>query len=390
MLEEVTKAEVDEMIQSAGSTGTLPAANRHGEERGLPRLSWLIKNLLKETGVSLLAGQWGTVKTFGALDIASSLMPEVNQEFFIDYRIKRRGGVLFIAAEGASSIRLRFEVALANKLGRSALDWDNPDQPFAHIDFKPQILQKGAGDLIAIALREAAWMKEKFGCDLVLIVIDSVAAAAAFQREDDAAQGQTVMNAFDELSKATGAHVLGVDHFGKDVDTGTRGTSAKEGAADTVLAMIGKREVTGSVTDLRMGLRKIKDGDTGRVIPFRTETVNCGVDEDGDQITTCVIHWEPDRKVGRVGRPRKDHALILQAINLALIKEAKTFDVDGISVLAATRGAVHGKFKELIKDADKELTDNVVKQRWKRAFKKSREELVVGVMPMDALSSNLS
>ena len=43
------------------------------------------------------------------------------------------------------------------------------------------------------------------------------------------------------MSHHTGAFVLGVDHFGKAVETGTRGSSAKEAAADTVLAMLATR-----------------------------------------------------------------------------------------------------------------------------------------------------
>lgn len=191
------------------------------------------------------------------------------------------------------------------------------------------------------------------------------------------------MDAFRELSTATGTFVLGVDHFGKDVDTGTRGTSAKESAADMVLALIGKREVTGRMTDLRMGVRKVKDADQGRVIPFRLEVIDCGTDEDGDSITSCLVHWELDRKVGQAGRHPKGHALILQAIRMSLIRESKTFEVDGVSVRAATRDAVRDKFKDLVKEKEEKLTDNAVKLRWKRELKKSIEDKVVGVMRME-------
>jgi hypothetical protein len=35
--------------------------------------------------------------------------------------------------------------------------------------------------------------------------------------------------------------VLGVDHFGKDVNLGTRGGSSKESSGDLVLACLGER-----------------------------------------------------------------------------------------------------------------------------------------------------
>jgi hypothetical protein len=275
----------------------LPVAIRHGEPGASTPMRWLIKGLLPEIDIGMISGQWGTGKTFVALDIAGTIMPGM-PEFFIDYRIKRRGGVLFIAAEGAANLGLRFEVMLAKKLGLSVLD-QSPPHPFSRVSFQPELLKNGALDLIAIARREAEWMREKHGVDLVMIIIDTIAAAAAFQDEDKSAQGQAVSNALKDLSAKSGAFVLGVDHFGKDPDKGTRGTSAKEGSADNVLALVGKRAVTGKVTDLCMGVRKVREGDSGREIPFRLEVINCGVDEDGDQITTCVVHWEPDRQQAR-------------------------------------------------------------------------------------------
>jgi hypothetical protein len=46
------------------------------------------------------------------------------------------------------------------------------------------------------------------------------------------------MNALAHSAKHTGALVLGIDHFGKVQETGTRGSSAKEAGADTVVALL--------------------------------------------------------------------------------------------------------------------------------------------------------
>ena len=48
--------------------------------------------------------------------------------------------------------------------------------------------------------------------------------------------------AHNQVSEHSGAFVVGVDHFGKDAETGTRGSSAKEGRADTVLASLADRD----------------------------------------------------------------------------------------------------------------------------------------------------
>ncbi len=60
------------------------------------------------------------------------------------------------------------------------------------------------------------------------------------------------------LSRETGAFVLGVDHFGKVSETGTRGSSAKEAAADVVLAMLATRSEAGEISNTRMAVRKVR------------------------------------------------------------------------------------------------------------------------------------
>ena len=100
---------------------------------------------------------------------------------------------------------------------------------------------------------------ETISCRLVLILFDTIIAAAAFAKsgdENDAAVGQKLMAALAEISRATGTFVLGIDHFGKAVETGTRGTSAKEAAADVVLALLANKALSGEVTAPRVCIRK--------------------------------------------------------------------------------------------------------------------------------------
>ena len=97
------------------------------------------------------------------------------------------------------------------------------------------------------------------------------------------------MNRLGELSRQTGAFVLAVDHFGKAVETGTRGSSAKEAAADVVLALLADREINGTISNLRMALRKLRGGKVGTETPFDLRVVNLGFE------TTCVVEWMADR-----------------------------------------------------------------------------------------------
>jgi hypothetical protein len=99
------------------------------------------------------------------------------------------------------------------------------------------------------------------------------------------------MNRLNALGRATGAVVLAVDHFGKAVETGTRGTSAKEASADFVLAFLADRAVNGTVSNTCMAVRKLRGGATGAVTPFDLREVDIG-----DGATTCIIEWKADRE----------------------------------------------------------------------------------------------
>jgi hypothetical protein len=90
--------------------------------------------------------------------------------------------------------------------------------------------------------------------------------------------------------------VIGVDHYGKDQGAGLRGSSAKRGHVETVLACLVDRDKDEKPSNHRLLFEKIRDGEEGRIIPYRLKPVDMGRDEDGDPISTCVIQWDFNRK----------------------------------------------------------------------------------------------
>ena len=88
--------------------------------------------------------------------------------------------------------------------------------------------------------------------------------------------------------------MLGVDHFGKNQLAGTRGAASKESAGDLVLACLGDKELSGSVTNTRLAVRKNRGGQQGQEFPFTLRVVEAPEpDEDGEPITTMVVDWQP-------------------------------------------------------------------------------------------------
>ena len=137
----------------------------------------------------------------------------------------------------------------------------------------------------------------EFGLPLGLVIIDTIAACAGYPKagdENDSAAAQAVMNVLKVIAETLGCFVLGVDHFGKNMESGTRGSGAKESAADLVLACLGDKELSGSVTSTRVAVRKHRGGRQGQVHPFTLRVVEAPEpDEDGEPITSMVVDWLP-------------------------------------------------------------------------------------------------
>ena len=151
-------------------------------------LRWLIKGILPEAGVVLMAGQWGTFKTTVALDVSVCVMAEL--PFAGRYRVKRRGAVLYIAPEGESMLSARLAAIAAHHGVIGPL-------PFAWRGDCPTLTSKDAvTSLCTIADEAAADLDLNFGLPVVLIWIDTVITAAGHDDggDNDTAASQKVMS----------------------------------------------------------------------------------------------------------------------------------------------------------------------------------------------------
>ena len=197
------------------------------------------------------------------------------------YRVKRRGAVLFIALEGGGALTSRLEAIAKHHAAEGAL-------PFGWREDCPALTDPEAVELLCALVEQAkADIQKEFELPVVLIVIDTIITAAQHKQggDDDTAASQKVMQVMRSLSKRAGALVVGIDHFGKVVEAGTRGSSAKEGAADAVLALLADRALNGTVKNTRIAVRKQRDGISGLEIPFSVRTIENGIDEDGEPST---------------------------------------------------------------------------------------------------------
>lgn len=305
-----------------------------------------------------------------------------------NYKCKRSGGVLYLAPEGASQVPIRLQA-----LRKKYLLHCGP-VPFAWLDYCPPFEPKqGEVGLLEFVSAAAKAMTEKYNVPLVLIIIDTLAAAAHFKDENDAAEGQKVMDILNGVSRSTGALVLAVDHFGKAAETGTRGTSAKEAAADAVIACLGDRSQAGAVSKTRIAIRKARGAAQGAETPFVLTTVNLGTDEDGEAITTCTVTWSPvtvPAEVPQVGGDRWSRTA--ERIRLPLVTaiklhgtELRPFPGQPMVVRAVELEKVRAEFERHEPASDDKERD-ARRKAFKRGWEAARASGLIQIREIDGTS----
>ena len=359
----------------------LPHGWWHGDVDVELRRKYLVKKLIPETGTGLLPGQWGTYKTFVALDLAGAVMTGTS---FAGHAVKRRGGVLFIAVEGREEIPIRLEALNRAKCGQAER------LPFFCLDDIPRLLERGAADKIAAdANTVAVEMRARFELPLALIIVDTVAAGAGYAKsgdENDAAIAQRIMDTLARISKLTGAFVLAVDHFGKAVETGTRGSSAKESFADVVLALLGEKELSGGVKNPRMAARKRRGGANGEEFAFTAQLVAMGIDEDNDPIDTLVLEWVGEIEPQSSKNPwPKSLRLLHRVMTSLLTSRGIEIQVGDSTVRALDREIVREEFyNSHAADGDTEGKRQEARSKaFRRAVNDAQERGLIGVRVID-------
>jgi RecA/RadA recombinase len=229
-------------------------------------MGWLIKGVLPRAKLGILFGASGSGKTFVALDLAFSVARG------IAWRTRRtmRARVVVIAAEGGSGL---------GKRGQAYAQHHGFDLRTVHdlhiITAAPNFLD---GDDISEVIAE---IKNLGPVDL--IIIDTLAQVTPGANENTSEDMGRALGNINLLHDATGAMNLAVHHAGKDLSKGSRGWSGIKAAADVQIEVLrhedGRREIV---------IEKMKDGEDGVRWGFKLETILLGLDDDGDDITSCV------------------------------------------------------------------------------------------------------
>ena len=282
---ETTDKATKETNNAPSASAPIPSAWSYFDSTKPTPPRWLIKGILPETGIGILSGQWGSYKTTVALDLSVSAMTGL--AFAGQYRVKRKGAVLYFAVEGSGTLQTRLAAIAKSRNAPAQL-------PFGWRGDCPMLTDKRAADImVGYVVEAAAHFTQTYDLPVTLIWVDTMITAAGFapKEENDAAATQKALTTLHRVASRTGTLVMAVDHIGKVQEAGTRGSSNKEASVDTVLATLADRETGGDVANSRLATRKQRDGISGFETPFAPQTIELGADEDGDPISAVVLSW---------------------------------------------------------------------------------------------------
>lgn len=250
---------------------------------------WMIKGVLPKAELAVVYGESGAGKSFVLIDMMGAIARGVEWR---GMRVKQ-GRVVYVCAEGMAGFRKRL-TAYGQHHGV-----DLNEIPLGVISDVPNLLSH---DDKAIAKQVEAWG----GADV--IVFDTLAQSTPGANENASDGMGKALEHCKRLHVATGALIILVAHSGKDSSKGVRGWSGIKGAADVQI------EVVRAQDHRAIRLDKQKDDKDGEEFGFKLHTVAIGEDEDGEDITSCVIeHTAAVPKAERKREPRSDkHKLVLR------------------------------------------------------------------------------
>nr|WP_281422140.1 AAA family ATPase [Aliiroseovarius lamellibrachiae] len=239
---------------------------------------YIVKGLLLAGQVGMFAGP----SNMGKSSISACLAAHVAMGREVGGMRVHRSAVLYVAAEDAEGIQER-----AYPFMKDAPTGTAPFEVFdMALDMQNECEIEEFGEY-AISFRD------HWGCDRLLIIIDTLNLSMPDGDENSARDtGQVVRNA-QQLAKSTGAHVLIIHHVGTNDSGRPRGSSALTANIDTLLTMqpAEGNSAENAVFVVQSKQRRIQKG---APIAFRIDPFEVGHDDDGDLISfPMAVPFEP-------------------------------------------------------------------------------------------------
>jgi hypothetical protein len=343
------------------------------EDIGPPPM--LIKGILPETGLAFIGGQSGAGKTFVAVDMSVALSSR--GATFFGRSVKKRVGVLFVAAEGRGMLASRIKAARRHRgvpeEEKLPIAWF-ADAPILKRDDDFRKFQ-------ALVRLTAQDMKKIFDVPLGVVIVDTLAATFNLDDEDDNSEAARVLRQLRAVGDAVEALIVPIHHFGKSESTGLRGGSAWRAGPDVVISVLATRDTaSGEVKDRRIAISKARDGEEGPLSGFSLRWMELGLDRDGEPFRSCFVEPTIDGGAGTRAaaavRAKMDQSERVFRDAFAEISDAKGTEIsvrgDGPAVRAVHMSDLEDEFKRRYGtgEGDPKKRNEAARGAWRRIIKK--------------------
>lgn len=348
------------------------------------RREWLIKDLILARSFGIIFGPPGCGKSFLIADLmltCSAAALSARAEWF-DYSVNAFG-VVYLVAEGADDFTIRLH---AWRLTHGI----EPDAVLPFV-FLPTSIDLRSDEADTKRLMEEIRgidieMREKCGVGVGAIVVDTVSRALAGGNENDSAvMGGFVRNC-EAIQKELKLAVIGVHHGGKEAGRGPRGHEALLGAADFTWEVTPRAD--GQPTN-QWVVRKFKAGAAGKSHDFVLTPIKVDEDEDGDDVTSCIVKSRGPSEGGGEGRdegvtPTSSEIDFLRVLGDAIEGDG-TVPPEAIPtprnvLLIANREKIKERFYDryaATEVGDADHIENRLRQRWSRATRSLLKKNVI-------------
>lgn len=312
-----------------------------------PPMRWIVHGVFPMQGLGALFGASGSGKSFLILDMAFAVAGG-DAEWFC--RRLTQAPVTYVCLEGETGIGKRVQAwrQHQNKPVPDALRFVT--QPF---DLRSDDVPQLAKAIIASSGTGG------------LVIIDTLNRAAPGADENSSVDMGSLIAAAKQLQSLIGGLVLLVHHTGKDEAKGLRGHSSLYAALD------GAIEVKAG-TRRKWSVAKSKDDVTGDEYSFELEIVPIASDDEGEEITSCVVVPDDSGKaIQRKELSLGSNQIIAHEMLAQLLSKSQHFGMNGAPadrpcinydeavVPVAKRMPTDAKHKKLrAKQAIKGLVDN--------------------------------
>lgn len=271
----------------------------------LLNIATLIKGVLSVGALSVIYGESGCGKTFAALDLALHIA--AGWPWF--GRKTTRMGVVYIAGEGGGAIMNRLA---AFKLHHDGQSYEGR-LPFAVILSQVNLLDPHAD--IPDLIWRIGICAELSATPVGLVVVDTVSRALPGGEENSSEDMTTFIDNVDRIRAATHAHVGLVHHSGKDAAKGARGHSSLRAAIDTEMEVaVDEKSKMRTLT-----IKKQRDLPTEGEFSFSLKSIELGIDEDGEVVSSCVVDpadekYKPKKRKRLTGKAALGYAALVDCI----------------------------------------------------------------------------